>query len=97
MHFVGHYRGYKGSQNFKFDDGGQQYLVASSADGRTITIMSHFFRITRNVFGNGSSNVEQSGWRRLRASGATYRRVLEAFLDFKRAAGAAQAVQCKLP
>ncbi len=90
MHFAAHYRGHKGSQNFRFDDNGQWYLVSASADGSMLTLKSHFFRTTRNVFGNGSSNVEQSGWRTLRTNGRTYRRVLAAFVDFLRAAAAAR-------
>lgn len=39
-----------------------------------------FRRITNNVFGNGSKNVEQSGWRQLPRNGPKWQEVLNIYL-----------------
>lgn len=53
---------------YYFRNGEQNYLVREtilSNGNRQYYAFVYFYRETRNVFGNGSTGVSQSGWRRL--------------------------------
>jgi hypothetical protein len=55
-------------EGYVFDEGGHDYLVCelSSFNGvPRFGTYTDFSRVTNNIFGIGSKNVEQSGWRRL--------------------------------
>jgi len=53
---------------YYFWNGERDYLVRETVLGngkRSFYAFVYFYRETRNVFGNGSIGVSQSGWRRL--------------------------------
>jgi hypothetical protein len=81
MQFIGARTGSNGKSYFEFSHDGQRYLVTRSADGRRVTFETSFSRWTNNVFGNGSQEVYQSGYRRLPYGGPAYCRLRVAYED----------------
>jgi hypothetical protein len=72
--------------SYKFKHEGHFYEVLEhfGSPRSAFSVSVSFQRITSNVFGNGSKNVEQSGWRQLPRNGPKWREVLNIYLQRKK-------------
>ena len=74
--------------SYKFKHDGQFYEVlehfGSPRSAVSVSVSVSFQRVTSNVFGNGSKNVGQSGWRQLPRNGPKWREVLSIYLHRKK-------------
>jgi hypothetical protein len=86
--------GIDGATKFQIVVGSKTYMLSFHAQGTLQYIKGRYSRITNNVFGNGSRDVWQSGWRRVQPGGATHQHVVDAFRRFQRLGAVAQTVRC---
>jgi hypothetical protein len=72
--------------SYKFRHDGYLYEVLEhfGSPRSAYCVCVAFRRVTSNVFGNGSKNVEQSGWRQLPRNGLKWREVLDIYLHRKK-------------
>ena len=72
--------------SYKFRHDGYLYEVLEhfGSPRSAYSVCVAFRRVTSNVFGTGSKNVEQSGWRQLPRNGPKWREVLGLYLHRKK-------------
>jgi hypothetical protein len=79
MKYLRPYRPHGTIEGYIFEDEGHEYLICEqklSNSRARFNTYTDFSRTTHNVFGNGSKNVDQSGWRTLPYDGPKHRRLV---------------------